>query len=150
MLNSLFGNGHEKSEYYIIVGCGRLGAELAGVLSHNGHSVVIIDESEQAFRKLPAEFSGYKITGSAVELEILRKAGIEEADALFAVTTHDNTNLMVAQVAQRIFSVEQVIARVFDPSRDEHYAQRGIRTVSPTRLSTEAFLNAKVSGDTTR
>lgn len=149
MFNSLLG-GQSHRSYYIIVGCGRLGSELANALSEEGHSIVVIDEREQSFSKLSQEFGGYTITGSAVELDTLKKAGIDEADVLFAVTTHDNTNLMVAQVAREMFGVQRVVARVFDPSRDEHYAERGIATVSPTRLSAQALLNESKSEEQTK
>ena len=129
-------------DYIIIVGCGRLGSLLAGRLSQAGHSVVVVDRQEAAFDKVALGFSGFKITGDAAELAVLRQAKIERANILLAVTDHDNLNLMVAQVAHTVFQVPRVLARVFDPTREAVYRQFGIETISPTQLSAEAFLAA--------
>jgi trk system potassium uptake protein TrkA len=130
--------GHSK--HIIIVGCGRLGGSLANQLSASGQRVVIIDRREGSFDKLTVDFSGFKILGDATELNILKMAQIEHADILFATTTHDNTNLMVAQVARAMFNVPRVIARVFDPLREAIYRDFGVETISPTKLSADAFL----------
>lgn len=129
-----------QSQHIVIVGCGRLGGALANRLSKSGHRIVVIDQKEAAFDKLANDFSGYKLIGDAVELHVLREARIDLADYLFATTTSDNTNLMVAQVARTVFNVPRVVARVFDPPREEIYRGFGIETISPTVLSTEAFL----------
>jgi len=126
--------------YIVIVGCGRLGSILANHLSRQGRNVVVVDRDEAAFKNLSAEFSGFQVTGDAAELAVLRRAGIEEADCLLAVTRHDNVNLMVAQVARTVFGVLKVIARVFDPSRQAVYDQFGIETICPTLLSADTFL----------
>ena len=128
-------------EYIIIVGCGRLGSMLANRLSRLGNSVVVIDRDEAAFRHLSTEFSGFQIAGDAAELAILRRAGIERADCLLAITQHDNVNLMVTQVAKTVFGVPKVIARIFDPSREAVYHQFGVETICPTSLSAVAFLD---------
>jgi trk system potassium uptake protein TrkA len=129
-------------QYIIIVGCGRLGSMLANQVSTLGISVVVIDRDEAAFSNLSAEFSGFRILGDAVELSVLHQAKIERADCLLAVTRHDNVNLMVAQVAKTIFGVSKVMARIFNPEREQVYSQFGIETVCPTRLSAHVFLNA--------
>lgn len=129
-------------QYIIIVGCGRLGSMLANQVSTLGISVVVIDRDEAAFSNLSAEFSGFRILGDAVELSVLHQAKIERADCLLAVTRHDNVNLMVAQVAKTVFGVSKVMARIFDPEREQVYSQFGIETVCPTRLSADVFLNA--------
>lgn len=129
-----------KSQYIIIVGCGRLGSILASRLSSQGNSVVVIDTQESAFSNLDSEFSGFQITGDASELSILRTAKVEQSDCLLAVTNRDNINLMVAQVAKQVFEVPQVLARVFDPAREQIYCDFGIATISPTQLSADAFL----------
>lgn len=128
-----------KKKRIVVVGCGRLGGSLANDLSADGHRVVVIDSREQAFEKLSAAFSGFQIAGNAVELQTLKEAQIEKADVLFATTTEDNTNLMVAQVAKVIFNVPLVVARVFDMHRESIYQEFGIDTISPTKLSAEAF-----------
>jgi trk system potassium uptake protein TrkA len=133
-------NSMSHSKHIVIVGCGRLGGALANRLGKAGHKVVVIDQKEIAFDKLSVDFSGFKLIGDAVELHILREARVDLADCLFATTTSDNTNLMVAQVAHTVFNVPRVVARVFDPTREAIYRDFGIETISPTKLSTEAFL----------
>lgn len=129
-----------QAKYIVIIGCGRLGGTLANHLSKTGHSVVVVDQREAAFDKLSVDFSGFKVLGDASELDILQEASANKADYLFAVTTRDSTNLMVAQVALTIFNVPHVVARVFDPVREEIYRSFGIMTISPTNLSAHAFL----------
>jgi trk system potassium uptake protein TrkA len=129
-------------QYTIVVGCGRLGSILANQLSRLGNNVVVVDRDESAFENLSTEFSGFRVTGDAAELAVLRQAGIEKADCLLATTRHDNVNLMVAQVARTVFGVSRVMARVFDPSRQAVYDQFGIDTVCPTLLSADTFLAA--------
>jgi trk system potassium uptake protein TrkA len=129
-------------QYIIVVGCGRLGSILANRLSRLGSSVVVIDRDEAAFANLSTEFSGFQVIGDAAELAVLRRAKIEKADCLLAATRHDNVNLMVAQVAKKVFHVPKVVARVFDPSREAVYRKFGVETICPTALSSEAFLCA--------
>lgn len=129
-----------ESYYIVIVGCGRLGGMLANRLSATGNQLVVIDRREAAFDKLSTEFSGFRIVGDASELDILRQANTAKADYLFAITTQDNINLMVAQIARKIFDVPKVVARVYDPARETIYREFGIDTISPTKLSAEAFL----------
>jgi trk system potassium uptake protein TrkA len=141
-----FGTGQGKNmlpyQFVVIVGCGRLGSLMANRLSSLGSSVVVIDRDERAFGNLSTEFSGFQVTGDAAELAILRRAKIEKADCLLAITRHDNVNLMVAQVARIVFQVPKVMARVFDPSREAVYREFGIETICPTSLSAEVFLQA--------
>ncbi|MDY6936850.1 MAG: TrkA family potassium uptake protein [Cyanobacteriota bacterium] len=129
-----------KSQYIVVVGCGRLGAILASQLSGRGNSIVAIDRDESNFSLLSSEFSGFRIVGDATELEVLRTAKVKDADCLLAVTDRDNVNLMVAQVAKEIFNVPRAIARVFDPAREAVYREFGIDTISPTQLAAEAFI----------
>ncbi|GAB4518570.1 MAG: hypothetical protein OHK0046_26350 [Anaerolineae bacterium] len=133
-----------RTHYIIIVGCGRLGGALANHLSANGHQLVVIDRKEASFDKLSTEFSGFRILGDAAEMHILREAQPERADYFFATTTEDNINLMVAQIAKHIFRVPHVVARVFDPARERIYREFGIQTISPTKLSTDAFMQVIV------
>jgi len=126
--------------YVVVVGCGRLGALLAGRLSQAGSNVVVIDRDEAAFENLAPEFSGFHITGDAVEMEVLQAAKVQQAGCLLAVTEDDNVNLMVAQVAHELFAVPKVLARLYDPRREPVYREFGIETISPTRLTAEAFL----------
>ena len=130
-----------NTRYIIIIGCGRLGSRLANQLSQNGHSVVVIDKDKKKFDNLAAEFSGFRIHQDATELDVLRAAKIQRADIVLALTGVDNVNLMVAQIAQTIFEVPRVLARIFDPQREQVYRQLGIVVISPVQLSTTAILN---------
>jgi trk system potassium uptake protein len=128
------------TKYIVIVGCGRLGSRLANQLSRDGHSVVVIDKEKRKLNNLSAEFSGFHIHQDATELETLRAAKIHQADIVLALTGADNVNLMVAQVAQTIFEVPKVLARIFDPQREQVYRELGVLVVSPVQLSANAIL----------
>ncbi len=120
--------------YVIIVGCGRVGSELAKLLSNEGHNVVVIDKTQGSFDRLGGTFNGLTVVGNGFDLELLKQAGIEKADAFCAVTNGDNTNLISAQVAKKIFTVPKVIARVYDPQRAHIYAALGLDIISGTIL----------------
>ena len=120
--------------YAIIVGCGRVGSELAKLLSGEGHNVVIIDRSRDALGRLGESFNGLSLVGNGFDLELLKQAGIEKADAFCAVTNGDNTNLICAQVAKKIFKVPKVFARVYDPQRAHIYTALGLDIISGTML----------------
>lgn len=120
--------------YVIIVGCGRVGAELAKLLSNEGHNVVVIDKSRDSFDRLGNTFNGLTMAGNGFDLELLKQVGIEKADAFCTVTNGDNTNLISAQVAKKIFKVPKVIARVYDPQRAHIYAALGLDIISGTTL----------------
>jgi trk system potassium uptake protein len=118
----------------IIVGCGRVGAYLAKTLLAGGHQVVVVERNSAAFKRLGANFTGDLIVGTGIDEDVLRKAGIEQADALVAVTNGDNTNIMAAQVAKEVFGIKRVICRVYDPLRQEIYHDLGLETFCPTLL----------------
>jgi trk system potassium uptake protein len=118
----------------IIIGCGRVGAFLAGLLDEEGHAVTIVDLERSSFVHLADGFNGTTLLGSGTDLDVLRGAGIEKADALVAVTQGDNRNLMAAQVAKEIFGVGRVIAKVNDPIRAQLYRSRGLSTFSRTSI----------------
>lgn len=136
--------------YVIIVGCGSVGAGLANALSVEGHDVVVIDRHADAFERLGSGFNGMTITGTGIDEDVLRRAGIEHADALAAVTSDDNTNIMAAQIAQSLFHLEQVVARVFDPDREFAYKEFGLTTVCPTDVGVTQIRNALVIGNIDR
>lgn len=116
----------------VIMGCGRVGARVAGILDHTGNQVTVVDTDSRAFRRLPAGFGGETIIGTGIDEDILRKAGIEDADAFIAVTNGDNRNIMAAQVARLIFHVPEVVCRIYDPVREDTYRRLGLTTVCPT------------------
>lgn len=128
-----------KSKYIIIVGCGRLGSRLANKLSTEGYQVVVVDRDERKFESLSVQFSGFTVSGDASEINTLRQAEVERADMIFACTTEDNINVMVAQIAKEVFGVERAVARVYDPDLEETYRALEIETVSPTKLSADVF-----------
>lgn len=120
--------------HVIIVGCGRVGSELAKLLSNEGHDVVVIDKNQAAFDRMGESFNGVTLSGNGFDLALLKQAGVEKADAFCAVTNGDNTNLISAQVAKKIFHVPKVIARVYDPQRAHIYAALGLDIISGTIL----------------
>lgn len=140
----------KNDRYIVVVGCGRLGSLLANQLSRAGNSVVAIDKNEPTFGALSPEFSGFKIHGDASRMAVLKQAKLDRADVLIATTHADNVNLMVAQAAQVIFGVRRVLARVFDPKREEVYARLGIETICPTSVAAELFLRALAGGEARR
>jgi len=137
----------KNSLYIVIVGCGRLGADLANRLSRDGHAVVVIDRDEATFGALSADFSGFRVEGDATQMAVLKEAKLKKADILIATTHEDNVNLMVAQVAREILCVPHVLARVFDPRREQVYAQLGIETICPTSVAADMFLRAVANGN---
>jgi len=116
----------------IIVGCGRVGSELANALSAERHEVVVIDRNPLSFGRLSRDFSGRMLTGVGFDRDILQKAEIEGADALAATTDSDNANIVVAVTAKETFKVPRVVARIYDSQAAEIYRREGIPTVSPT------------------
>ncbi len=120
--------------YIIIVGCGRVGSELAKLLSSEGHDVVVIDKTSSSFERLGDAFNGLTLVGNGFDLNLLKQAGVEKSDAFCAVTNGDNTNLISAQVAKKIFQVPKVLARVYDPQRAHIYAALGLDIISGTML----------------
>ncbi len=136
----------KSSKYIVIVGCGRVGSQLANQLSREGNSVVVIDRNEATFDDLSSDFSGFRVHGDATQLSVLKEAKLSKAHAFVATTHEDNVNLMVAQIARRLFDVPHVMARVFDPKREDIYAQLGIETICPTSVAAGMFLRTIASG----
>ncbi|MHB0977753.1 MAG: potassium channel family protein [Candidatus Aquicultorales bacterium] len=116
----------------LIMGCGRVGAQLARVLSLEGQTVTVIDKNPTAFERLGEAFSGKTVTGVGFDRDVLIGAGVNEADAFVAVTNGDNHNMVGALAAKTRFGVPQVVARVYDPAREPVYQHLGIQTISPT------------------
>ncbi|OWY61066.1 potassium transporter TrkA, partial [cyanobacterium TDX16] len=126
--------------HVVIVGCGRVGSGLAQALDEGGHSVVVIDRRAKAFARLPEGFKGKTLEGVGFDRDLLKAAGIEQADALAAVTSGDNSNILVARVARETFQVGRVVARIYDPRRAAIYERLGIPTVATVQWTTERVL----------
>jgi len=123
----------------VILGCGRLGARVADLLDAEGHDVTIIDGDPDAFRRLSPGFRGTAVVGVGIDEELLRRAGVDQADAFLALTEGDNTNAMAGQVAKHVFSVPHVISQIKDPMRGEAYEGLGITTICPTIIGADAI-----------
>lgn len=118
----------------VIMGCGRVGARLAGLLDIEGHNVTILDIDAYSFRRLSPDFTGTALVGDGIDEETLKKAGIEEADAFITLTQGDNRNIMAAQIAKHIFNVPRVLCRIYDPLRRELFNTLGLEVFSPTTI----------------
>lgn len=116
--------------HVIVVGCGRVGSTIARELLDAGHSVCVIDRHAEAFRRLGPDFAGRTLTGVGFDRDVLREAGIDEHAAVLAVTSGDNSNILIARVARETFGVERVVARIYDPKRAAIYSRLGIATVA--------------------
>ncbi len=135
--------------FILIVGAGRVGSALAKSALANGHQVSVLDEDPLSHERLDAgqsksweDAEGQFTVGTALEIDALVGAGIEHADVFIASTDGDNTNLIIAQIAQRRFGVERVLVRVMDPARASWYAEQGLHTISPTQHAIEMFEQA--------
>jgi trk system potassium uptake protein TrkA len=126
--------------HIVIMGCGRVGSTLAHILEDRGNTVAVIDRDPEAFRRLRSAFKGDKITGFGFDRAVLIQAGIERADAFIAVSSGDNSNVISARVARETFSVEHVVARIYDPRRAEVYERLGIPTVATVRWTADQML----------
>jgi trk system potassium uptake protein TrkA len=125
--------------FVIIMGCGRVGARLAQMLTTAGHEVTILDVTSSAFSRLGSDFKGSTILGDGTDQEVLKRAGIERADAFVAATQGDNRNIMSSQIAQHIFGVKKVVTRIYDPLRSDTFAALGLQAISPTIIGANAF-----------
>lgn len=123
--------------HIIVVGCGRVGSELATRLDAGGHSVSIIDKLERPFRRLPDKFGGQTVVGFGFDRDHLLQAGIQRADAMAAVTSGDNSNILSARIAKETFAIKNVVARIYDPRRAVIYQRLGIQTVATVTWTTD-------------
>src|SRR3982751_5036482 len=128
------------------MGCGRLGSTLAHSLSRRGHSVVVIDQNSDAFRRLGSEFGGTTVTGVGFDRDVLRAAGIERADAFAAVSSGDNSNIISARLAHETFGVSRVVARIYDAKRAQVYERLGIPTVATIRWAADRMVRHLIPG----
>lgn len=123
----------------VILGCGRLGAKVGEVLDAEGNQVTIIDADPEAFRRLSPSFRGTAVVGVGIDEELLRRAGLDQADAFLALSEGDNTNAMASQIAKHVFHVPHVIGQIKDPMRGAAYEGLGITTICPTIIGADAI-----------
>jgi trk system potassium uptake protein TrkA len=126
--------------HVVIMGCGRLGSTLAQNLDGRGHSVAVIDQNSDAFRRLGADFGGITVTGIGFDRDVLRAAGVERADAFAAVSSGDNSNIISARLARETFGVSRVVARIYDSRRAQVYERLGIPTVATIRWAADRMV----------
>jgi len=126
----------------IIIGCGRVGSTVAKRLAGEGWDVTAVDEKESALSRLGENWAGGFVVGHGMDTDVLREAGIEEADAVVISTDGDNTNIVIGQVAQKRFGIDCTVVRILDPARAEFYAERGLRTVCPTSTAIDVLTEA--------
>src|SRR5213075_1991763 len=126
----------------LVIGCGRVGSNLALQLDREGWEVTAVDEKEEALGRLGEHWRGGFVLGHGMDVEVLREAGIEEAEAVVVATDGDNTNIVIGQVAQKRFDISCVVVRVLDPARADFYAERGLRTVCPTKTAINVLKDA--------
>ena len=125
----------------LIIGCGRVGSSIALGLQGEGWDVTVVDENEDALSRLGDHWPGRFVVGHGMDTDLLREAGIEDADAAVVSTNGDNTNIVIGQVAQKRFGIDCVVARVLDPARADFYRERGLRTVCPTKTAIDTLIH---------
>jgi trk system potassium uptake protein TrkA len=126
--------------HIVIMGCGRVGSTLALILEDKGHSVAVIDQNQESFRRLGSNFNGRRVTGLGFDRGTLVEAGVEQAGAFASVSSGDNSNIISARLARETFGVENVVARIYDPRRAEVYERLGIPTVATVRWTADQML----------
>ena len=125
----------------VVMGCGRLGARIAGILDKDGHAVTVLDVNEAAFRRLPEGFKGKRAIGNGMDARTLERAGIEQAEAFLALTQGDNRNYFASQMAREVYSVPRVLCRVYDPVREGIFRELGLETFSPTSFGAQIMID---------
>lgn len=134
--------------HVVVIGCGRVGSELAGTLEQAGHTVAIIDKNARAFRRLPENFAGVKVVGFGFDRDHLAEAGIDRAEAFASVTNGDNSNILCARIARETYGIERVVARIYDPRRALIYQRLGVATVATVSWTTDQVLRRLVPSET--
>ena len=134
----------------LVIGCGKVGSQLASMLSEEGHDVSVIDRDAKNFEMLDDNFSGMTTVGVPIDQDVLKQAGIESCDAVAAVSQDDNLNIMCSQLAREIFKVPSVLARIYDPAREDVFSHFGLHTVCPTNLTVSAVKSALTENQSIR
>ncbi|MCC7365089.1 MAG: TrkA family potassium uptake protein [Dehalococcoidia bacterium] len=130
----------------LIMGCGRLGARLAGTLDAQGHDVTVLDINQSAFRRLPEGFRGRRAVGNGMDGPALERAGIQDVEAFFAVTQGDNRNYFASQLAREVYGVKRVLCRIYDPVREQIFREMGLETFSPTSIGAQIMADMLLKG----
>jgi trk system potassium uptake protein len=125
---------------HVVIGCGRVGARLAALLTVGGHEVAVIDQQPEALARLPSDFPGHALLGDGLDRRLLLTAGIERCSGLAAVTGSDETNAVIARLARTRFSVPRVVARIYDPAKADIYRRLGVQTIAPAVWSVERLI----------
>ena len=125
-----------------VIGCGRVGSTIAKQLLSEAWDVTAVDEKEDALARLGDDWPGGFVLGHGMDVDVLRAAGIDDADAVVVATSGDNTNLVIGQVVQKRFDIQCVVVRILDPARADFYEQRGMRTVCPTRTAIDFLVES--------
>ena len=126
--------------HIVVLGCGRIGSRLASILEADGHTVAVVDKDRDSFRRLPERFTGRAVLGNVISQAVLEQAGIDEASAVAAVTSGDNSNIVAARIARETYEIESVVARIKDPKRAEIYQRLGIPTVATVTWTTDQVM----------
>ncbi|MGQ0824848.1 MAG: potassium channel family protein [Actinomycetota bacterium] len=134
--------------HVVVIGCGRVGSELAAALGLAGHSVAVVDKNARAFTRLAADFDGATVTGFGFDRDHLAQAGIDDAGALASVTNGDNSNILCARIARETYGIERVVARIYDPRRALIYQRLGIPTVATVAWTTDQVLRRLLPDET--
>lgn len=130
----------------VVLGCGRVGATLARLMTGEGHEVTVIDQSSDAFSRLGQDYPQERtVLGDGTDEDVLRRAGLEDADAFVAVTNGDNRNILASQIAQHTFHVAKVMCRIYDPIRQETYNAMGLESICPTIIGAKLFRDALIN-----
>ena len=126
----------------LVIGCGRVGSAIALQLQQEGWDVTVVDENEDALSRLGESWPGTFVVGHGIDADLLRHAGIEDSDAVVVATNGDNTNIVIAQLAQNRFGISCVVVRLLDPARADFYSARGMRVVCPTKTAIDTLMEA--------
>jgi trk system potassium uptake protein TrkA len=125
----------------LIMGCGRVGARIAGILDQAGHTVTVLDINAGSFRRLPESFRGTRAVGNGMDGPVLERMGIREMDAFMAVTQGDNRNYFASQMAREVYGVKRVLCRIYDPVREQIFKELGLETFSPTSIGAQVMVD---------
>lgn len=134
----------------IVIGSGRVGSTVALTLAREGWDVAVVDEKEEALGRLGDDWSGAFVLGHGMDVDVLHEAGIDDADAVVVATSGDNTNIVIAQVAQKRFGIDCTVVRILDPARAAHYSEQGMRIVCPTKTAIDSLTEAVRTCDVVR